>query len=372
MTPLRLPWRGRDVPYALIDVIRGCNCICKTCYNREHPRAKPLEEIDRELDVIFAARRVEFVGILGGEPLLHPEIVRIVAMIRSRGVGAVILTNGILWDAPIARRLADAGLVMAYFHIQTGQRRPDLAEEATQGDVARLAAEKTAIAAAAGVDSAVSTTVRATEPARIAEVLAAFRANRASSHAFFTLERSMDTIDAGVERFGAVNSMETLVRVLRPLGWRPFVFIGGRHDRNRLRWAVFHSYQRLAKDGRETGFATVPPSGFEKLMFALLRLFRRRLPLRSDPSRGAVLVRIALNALTGGPVKNLFFVFGALFRGDRLVRKNIIAEAFPDLLPDGTPECCDPCLDSVVVDGRLVPVCLADTRFVKGDAPCGK
>ncbi len=372
MKPLRLPWTGRNVPYALIDVIRGCNCICKTCYNREHPRAKPLDEIARELDVIFAERRVEFVGILGGEPLLHPDLVRIVEMIKARGVGAVLLTNGILWDADRARALAAAGLVMTYFHIQSGQQRPDLAADATPDDVARLAAEKTAIAAAAGIDSAVSTTVRATEPERIAEVLGAFRRNPSSSHAFLTLERSMDTIDAGVEAFGKTNSMEALVRVLRPLGWRPFVFIGGRHDPQRLRWIVCHSYQRIGNDGRETGFVTVPPSGFEKLMFALLRLFRRHLPLRSDPPRGAVLVRLALNALTGGPLKNLLFVFGTLFRGERLVRKNIIAEAFPDLLSDGSAECCEPCLDSVVVNGRLVPVCLADTRFVKGDAPCGK
>ena len=30
MKPLRLPWKGRDVPYAMLDVIRGCNCVCKT------------------------------------------------------------------------------------------------------------------------------------------------------------------------------------------------------------------------------------------------------------------------------------------------------------------------------------------------------
>ena len=141
MKPLRLPWTGRNVPYALIDVIRGCNCICKTCYNREHPRAKPLDEIARELDVIFAERRVEFVGILGGEPLLHPDLVRIVEMIKARGVGAVLLTNGILWDADRACALAAAGLVMTYFHIQSGQQRPDLAADATPDDVARLAAE---------------------------------------------------------------------------------------------------------------------------------------------------------------------------------------------------------------------------------------
>ena len=370
MRAIRLPWKGEKVPYALVDVIRGCNCVCKTCYNRERPRAKPLEEISRELDVIFAARRVEFVGILGGEPLLHPDIVRIVEMIKARGVGAVLLTNGILWDSKLAHILGDAGLVMVYFHIQIGQRRPDLPENATSDDVARLAEEKTAAAAAAGVDCAVSTTVSAAEPDRIAEVLTAFRRNPFSSHAFLTLERSMDTIDAGEERFGAVNSMERLANVMRPLGWRPFAYIGGKVDPSRPRWTVCHSYQRLDAGGRETGFVTLPPSFFERALFAAMKACGRKIPVRTDPSRGAVLARIALNALTGGPLKNLPFVFSTLLRGERLRRKNVIAEAFPDLLPDGRPEYCEPCLDSVVKDGRLVPVCLVDTEFAKGAASC--
>lgn len=370
MRAIRLPWKGEKVPYALVDVIRGCNCVCKTCYNREQPRAKPLAEIARELEVIFAARRVEFVGILGGEPLLHADIVQIVEMIKARGVGAVLMTNGILWNETLARKLAAAGLAMVYFHIQTGQLRPDLPKNATADDVARLAEEKAAAAAAAGVDCAVSTTIRVTEPSRIAEVLTAFRRNPFSSHAFLTLERSMDTIDVGEERFGAVNSMERLAKVLRPLGWRPFAYIGGKVDPSRPRWTVCHSYQRLDADGRETGFVTLPPSCFERALFAAMKACGRKIPVRTDPSRGVVLARIALNALTGGPLKNLLFVLTTLFRGERLRRKNIIAEAFPDLLPDGRPEYCEPCLDSVVKDGRLVPVCLADTEFAKGVASC--
>lgn len=366
MKPIRLPWKGESVPYALVDVIRGCNCVCRTCYNRERPQAKSLEEVSRELDLIFSRRRVEYVGIIGGEPLLHPELEEIVAMIKSRGVGSVLMTNGILWNETTASRLAAAGLVMAYFHIQVGQRRADLPEKATPADVAVLAAEKTAIAARAGVDSAVSTTVRADEPERICEVLGAFRANPSSSHAFLTLERSMSTIDNGVESFGKSNSMERLADVLRPLGWRPFAFIGGKSDPSRMRWMVCHSYRRLDGCGRETGFVTLPPSLFEKFLFAAARACGLRIPVRTDPPRGSILARIALNAISGGPVKNLLFVVSTLLRGDRLVRKNVIAEAFPDLRDDGRVEYCDPCMDMVVKDGRMVPVCLADTKFAQG------
>ncbi|MBP5321290.1 MAG: radical SAM protein [Kiritimatiellae bacterium] len=369
MKPLRLPWKGRDVPYAMLDIIRGCNCICKTCYNREVREAKGLDQIERELDFIFAERRVEFVGILGGEPLLHPDLVEIVRRVKARGVGAVILTNGILWTAERARELAEAGLVMVYFHIQKGQQRSDLADPESQEEVERLAAAKCALAQEAGLLCAVSTTVRADKPGELAPVIAAFRRNRSASHAFLTLERGMQTIDGGVEPFAQTNSLDRCVAELAKLGWRPFAGIGGRFEPKRLRWLIFHAYQRLDAQGRETGLATLPPSLFERTLFALMRLFGRRIPIRTTPPRGAVILRILLNALSGGPVRNLGFALGALLRGERLAVKNIFVEAFPELLADGRIECCEPCLDAVVKNGRLVPACLSDIEPANGERP---
>lgn len=371
MRPLRLPWRGRDVPYAMLDVIRGCNCVCKTCYNRDIREPKPLETIERELDFIFSRRRVEFVGILGGEPLLHPDIAEIVRRIKARGVGAVMLTNGILWTDAVAAELAAAGLRMVYFHIQTGQRRSDLADSGSQAEVGRLTEAKCASAQAAGIDTAVSTTVRADRPEALRAVMESFRHNPACSHAFLTLERSMNMIDSGKECFAATNGIGRCVRELRPLGWLPFAGIGGRIDPGHFRWLVFHAYQSRDAEGRETGFAPVPPSGLERLVFALCRLFGKRLPLRTDPSRGMILARLIFNALTGGRFRNIAFALRVLLRGERLAAKNIILEAFPDLQPDGQAEYCHPCLDAVVKDGRFVPACLSDTEFAKGELPCG-
>ena len=371
MKPLRLPWTGRDVPYAMLDVIRGCNCVCRTCYNRAVREPKPLDAIERELDFIFSSRRVEFVGILGGEPLLHPEIAEIVRRIKARGVGAVMLTNGILWTDRVAAELASAGLKMVYFHIQTGQQRGDIADPESEEEVAHLAEAKCASARAAGIDTAVSTTVRADRPAALRSAMSSFRRNPNCSYAFLTLERSMQTIDAGEENFAATNGIARCVAELGALGWRPFAGIGGRVDPSKLRWLVFHAYQSRDAEGRETGFAAVPPSFLEKLVFAMYRLFRKRLPLRTDPPRVAILVRLALNALTGGRFANLAFALRVLFRGERLAVKGVFLEAFPDLLPDGRVEYCNPCLDAVVKDGKFVPACLSDTDFAKGELPCG-
>ncbi len=371
MKPLRLPWKGRDVPYAMLDVIRGCNCVCKTCYNRNVREPKPLGQVERDLDFIFSQRRVEFVGILGGEPLLHPDIVEIVRRVKARGVGAVLMTNGVLWTGNVAAELAEAGLRMAYFHIQTGQQRPDLRNPDSQEEVARLAEEKCALARAVGIDTAVSTTVRADRSESLRSVMESFRRNPDCSYAFLTLERSMRTIDAGEESFAATNGIDRCIEELWTLGWRPFAGIGGRVDPAKFRWLLFHAYQSLDAAGRETGFAPVPPSCLEKLVFALYRLSGKRLPLRTDPPRWAILARLMLNALTGGRSGNFAFALRVLVRGDRLAVKGVFLEAFPDLLPDGRVEYCNPCLDAVVKDGHFVPACLSDTEFARKELPCG-
>ena len=370
MRPLRLPWKGRDVPYAMLDIIRGCNCVCKTCYNREVREAKPLDQIERELDVIFSERRVEFIGILGGEPLLHPDIVELVRRIKARGLGSVIMTNGILWTEELARQLAAAGLVMAFFHIQTGQRRKDLSHSDSDDEVARLAESKCAIAQDAGITAAVSTTIRADNPNILSSVMTAFRRNRSASYAFLTLERSMQTIDGGIETFAKTNSLDRCVTELAKMGWHPFAGIGGRFKPDTMRWLVFHAYRRLDAEGRETGFAAIPPSLLERALFAALRLSGRRLPMWATLTRGTVILRIILNALSGGPVGNLGFALRALMRGERLVPKNIFVEAFPELLTDGRIECCEPCLDAVVKNGKLVPACLSDIESTNGGKSC--
>ena len=213
--------------------------------------------------------------------------------------------------------------------------------------------------------------MRADRPETLRAVMASFRRNPNCSYAFLTLERSMQTIDAGAESFAATNGIARCAEELRALGWRPFAGIGGRINPAKFRWLVFHAYQSRDAHGRETGFAPVPPSGLEWLVFAFFKLCRKRLPLRTDPPRWAVLARLAFNALTGGRIRNIVFALRVLFRGERIAVKGIFLEAFPDLLPDGRVEYCNPCLDAVVKDGKFVPACLSDTEFAKGELPCG-
>ena len=42
---MRLPWHGKTVPHAVVDILRGCNCRCADCYNSVQPCVKPLDDI---------------------------------------------------------------------------------------------------------------------------------------------------------------------------------------------------------------------------------------------------------------------------------------------------------------------------------------
>ncbi len=90
--------------------MRRCNLSCTYC-NEYDDFSKPVA-----LDVMFARldRLAELgttiITISGGEPLLHPELDRIIVRIRHHGMLAGMITNGYLLTAERIQRLNRAGL----------------------------------------------------------------------------------------------------------------------------------------------------------------------------------------------------------------------------------------------------------------------
>ena len=89
---------------------RRCNLSCAYCNEYDdHSKPMPLAEMVRRID-----RLAEFgttvITISGGEPLLHPDLDRIIRHIRRRGMIAGMITNGYLLTAERIERLNRAGL----------------------------------------------------------------------------------------------------------------------------------------------------------------------------------------------------------------------------------------------------------------------
>jgi MoaA/NifB/PqqE/SkfB family radical SAM enzyme len=91
-----------------------CQADCDFCgFARSKMRGKPRRFADSAQFIqalpILARRGVRYLNFQGGEPLLHPQIIRMVAATRAAGLKPSLITNG--WQLPAkADTLAEAGL----------------------------------------------------------------------------------------------------------------------------------------------------------------------------------------------------------------------------------------------------------------------
>ncbi len=122
----RMPWSLSDNGIFWLEVTSQCNLTCEGCYHENILNGhKTLETIEEEFKVIKALRKVDSVSIAGGEPLLHPQILEIVKMVRRYGWKPIMNTNGLALTHELLRNLKKAGLFGFTFHIDTTQKRRD-------------------------------------------------------------------------------------------------------------------------------------------------------------------------------------------------------------------------------------------------------
>jgi MoaA/NifB/PqqE/SkfB family radical SAM enzyme len=95
---------------AHIIPIRRCNLACKYCNEFDDvSKPIPLETIKSRIDHL-ARLGTNIVTLSGGEPLLHPELDKIIAHMRRHSIIAGMITNGYLLTADRIQRLNRAGL----------------------------------------------------------------------------------------------------------------------------------------------------------------------------------------------------------------------------------------------------------------------
>ena len=92
-------------------IIHRCNLRCTHCYQEDYAA----ELTGEQLEAIFFqylefCRRYGFKGHInftGGEPLLSPELFRLLGLCEENGITYGILTNGTLIDEALAERLGE-------------------------------------------------------------------------------------------------------------------------------------------------------------------------------------------------------------------------------------------------------------------------
>jgi len=100
-------------PVVIMNITKRCNLKCVHCYagaNDDRPSGEmSVDELMRIIDDL-AEFGCPVVLFSGGEPLLHPDIVRLAGHAVKSGMRAVISTNGTLITPELAGELATVGL----------------------------------------------------------------------------------------------------------------------------------------------------------------------------------------------------------------------------------------------------------------------
>src|SRR5256886_4162289 len=91
----------------LVHIIpmRQCNLACTYCNEfDDSSKPVPLEEMKKRLDIL-AGMGTSIITISGGEPLMHPELDKVIRHIRRRGMIAGLITNGFYLNKERIERL---------------------------------------------------------------------------------------------------------------------------------------------------------------------------------------------------------------------------------------------------------------------------
>lgn len=121
----RLPWNLADNAISWLEPTAACNLYCEGCYRTNDPKGhKSLAQISTDLDVFTRLRACDGISVAGGDPLTHPEIVGIVAMIAERGLKPILNTNGLALSKDLLLELKQAGLMGLTLHVDSKQVRP--------------------------------------------------------------------------------------------------------------------------------------------------------------------------------------------------------------------------------------------------------
>lgn len=101
------------LPILLLWVTDRCNLNCRMCGDQWRSQVQCSRlDLGEITEVVRAAGRLKtmVISVTGGEPLLHPDIMRILGAITDQGIASNICTNGTLITQELVKELAATSL----------------------------------------------------------------------------------------------------------------------------------------------------------------------------------------------------------------------------------------------------------------------
>jgi len=385
----RLPWTLTDNVLGWLEPTKRCNLYCEGCYSRNDTKSdKSLAELRSDLQVFVKLRKMDSISIAGGDPLVHPEIVEIVRMIRHEfGLKPIVNTNGLALTPDLLKSLKHAGVFGFTFHIDSNQSRPGWKGK-TEPELNELRLQYAQmLAKVGGLSVAFNATIyRHTlhhVPALVdfardhidivhSMVFILFRTSCQDDFDYYADGKQVD-----VERlvyFGQDKNPEpitagelvSLIRRQQP-DFEPCAYLGGTVDPRSFKWLMAG---RIGSRGKIHGYVgkrylEVMQTGHH-LLFD--RYFAYSSPRLLRAGRSAALLGSAFDAGSRKAAKN--YIKSAITAPRELLKpvyfQSIVVIQPIDTMADGATNMCDGCPDMTVHNGELVWSCRLDERLQYG------
>ena len=375
----RFPWSKNDNPIAWLEVTDICNLYCEGCYRQRLTGHKPLEQIKDEILFFKRWRNPDNVSIAGGEPLLHPDIVDVVAFIAENGIKPVLLTNAVTLTPELLRELKDAGLTGFTIHIDSHQNRPGWQgkNEADHNQLRQHYADM--IAAQGGFVTVFNSTVYPSTSGEIPDVVRWGQANldRVDGLVFITyrtfdraeqvaLDHAGQQVDAGQlgystehwdQEFVTAPQVVQIIQDSLP-AYAPSGYLGGTVRHDSFKWlagAMLGSGDQI--------YGSIGPKTME-LVQAGHHLVRGTYLAYASRLKAAPLVFLlspwdpCVRSAAKGWLADVVRHPRRLLSKIRVQTIGIIQA--PDVQPNGQADMCDSCPDMTVWQGNLINSCRMD------------
>lgn len=375
----RMPWSLNDNSIAWLEVSDICNIHCEGCYRSTITGHKSLEEVKEEVLFFKRWRNPDNISIAGGEPLIYPHIIDLVAFIKEQKIKPVVLTNAYALTPELLRELKQAGLSGFTIHIDSHQNRPNWTGK-TEKEL-NVLRQKYAdmIHAAKGLYVIFNSTVYPSSYHEIPDVVEWGRTqlDRVQGLVFITYRtattKNTVATDLGdhevelgklsyatetfEEKFVTSPEVAEIIHENFP-AYQPSAYLGGTIKHDSYKWligaligtknvhygSVGKQTMEVAQVGHHiftgTYLAYITQSNIGAKIF-WMSLFDKN-------------VRQAFKSWLGTVARKPWY----LFKGVRIQSIGIIQA--PDILPDGRADMCDSCPDITIYDGKFINSCRMD------------
>lgn len=381
----RLPWSLTDNAISWLEVTDDCNLACEGCYRPHIKNHKSLEQIAEELAVFKERRKSDCMSLAGGDPLMHPQIVEIVKMVKDAGWKPIINTNGLALGKKLLKKLKAAGAYGFTFHIDTTQVRSDskattekdhnalrlkfaqmLAEEGDLScsfnqtvSVDTLDQVKDAMAWAQQYPDIVHTMVfilfRTPELFASSELGGEFEVHANGKPV--DISNTYESPEWGGESMLKAKDVVAKIHELDP-DYQPCAYLSGDQDPNSTKWLLASRFA-----SKKRGFGYVGPRFMEAIQTGHHFFKGTWLSYSPPQSNRKGRLTMSLFSMIDGRVRsiakrylvNLFKNPASLF--DRVHLQSFMIIQPIDVLPDGRANMCDGCPDMTVHEGELYWSC---------------